>query len=122
MFSFLDADLLAFNVLVMALTVVVMVDQARTVDGVSNAFGGALETSSERVIVTVLVVVAHITFVPWGVYGRTRSSLGDANFGFSGRELGGRTSELGRFLAVGLLGNVETILGGAFSELTLGDV
>jgi hypothetical protein len=94
-FLLLDDDFLALDFLAMALTVVVVADEARTVDRVGNAFGGALDASAEGVVVTVVVVVAHITLVSWGFYGRTRSPLSDANFGFSGREVGGRASKLG---------------------------
>jgi hypothetical protein len=125
---FLDDDLfaLAFDVLAVVVTVMVVVaDQARAVDGMGDAFGNTGKTTAEGMVLAVVAVVAHITLVPWGFDDRTGSSLGDANL-FSG-ELGGGASEVGRFAAVGLLGDAEAVLGGAnwaggLAETTLGGV
>jgi len=113
--SLADDNLLALtlNVLAVVVTVVVVVaDQARSVDGMGDAFSDALDTTAERVVLAVVTVVAHITLEPRVLDGSSGSSLGDANFGRAGRELGGRTSEAG-FLAVALLGDAEAVLGGA---------
>jgi hypothetical protein len=76
------------------------------------------------VVLAVVAVVAHITLVPRGFDGGTRSPLGDADF--LSWEVGGRASEAG-LLTVRLLGNAEAVLGGAdraggLAVPTLGDV
>lgn len=57
------------------LVVVVVVTQGWTVDGVGDAFSYALDAATEGVVVALVVVIAHITLVLWGV---DRSSSGGA--------------------------------------------
>jgi hypothetical protein len=88
--------------------VVVVADERWAVDGVSDAFGNTLDTAAEGVILSLVVVIAHITLVFWGVDSGSRSSL-DSNF-FSGMAgwIDGRARSL-LYCVVGLLAGSEVL-------------
>jgi len=107
--TFLDNHFLA-GALVL---VMVVVKKARSVDGVGDTLSDSRNSATERVIVTVVVVIAHITFGPGRVDGGARSSLLDTNLFGCGWELCVRTSEAGSLLGVSLAGSAESVLGGS---------
>lgn len=126
--NFLSDRFLAMTVgwLVM---MVVMTEEARSVDRMSNTFSYSLNSAAETVVVAVVVVIAHITSVLWWVDCRSSSPLFDANFCVSAWEIRSWTSETRSLLTVVLLRSSEALFGstsynwaGAFTELTLGNV
>jgi hypothetical protein len=107
--TFLDNHFLA-GVLVL---VMVVVKKARSVDRVGDTLSNSRNSATERVIVTVVVVIAHITFVSGRVDGGARSGLLDTNLFGSGWELCVRTSEAGGLLGMSLSGSAESVFGGS---------
>jgi hypothetical protein len=75
-YDFLTNGLLAATVLGLLVLVVVVMTEAGSVNGVSYSLGNTLDTTAEAVVVTVVVVIAHITLVMWrGVDGAEGSSF-----------------------------------------------
>jgi hypothetical protein len=131
-FLFFDNYLFRVNAgrVVMLVVVVVVMTEGRSVDWVSNAFGNTLDTATEGMILSVVVVIAHITLVFWcvngsscrsfyanfflgitgWVYGRAGSVLYGV-FCLLGSEVLSGTSEAGRFFLVEVSGSsTETVL------------
>jgi len=112
--TFLDDDLLALDVLAVPV-VMVMAEQGRSVNRMSDPFSDAFESSTKGVVLALAVVIAHITLVVMGgrVDGGARRAFFDANFGLAGGgKVGGGTSEV----AVSFDG------ASVLAELTFGDV
>jgi hypothetical protein len=107
--TFLDNHFLT-GVLVL---VMVVMKKAGSVDRVGDTLGNSRNSATERMIVTVVVVIAHITSVSGRVDGGARSSLLDTNLFGSGWELGVWTSEAGSLVGVSWSGSAETAFGGS---------
>jgi hypothetical protein len=112
----------------MTVVMVVMSEKRWTVDGVGDTFGYTLNTTTEAVVVTVVVVISHITLEFGGIYGGTGSPLSDTDSSISGWAVNSCTSEAGFFLAKVLSRDAESVLGstndgaGTFTELTFGNI
>lgn len=59
-FGVFDSDVLLYNTIFVVVVMVMMVVTA-AVDRVQDAVGGAVETLTERVVLAVVVVIAHVT-------------------------------------------------------------
>jgi hypothetical protein len=114
--------------------VVVVTDERWAVDGMGDAFGNTCNTAAEGVILALVVVIAHITFVFRGVDGSSRSSF-DSNF-FSGIAgwVDGRAGGL-LYFVFGLPGGSEVLgwaseagalflegVTGGYTEAVLGEI
>jgi hypothetical protein len=98
-FAFFNSHFSAFNLFSFSVRMVMVVtEETGSGDGmcnaVSSAFGKALDTTAERVVLTFVVVVAHIT-LSWRINGSASSLLCDANFGSSTGKFCSSTAEFG---------------------------
>jgi hypothetical protein len=97
---------------VMVVVVVMVVQEGWSVDGMANTLGNTLDSSTERMVLTVVVVIAHITLVPWGVDCGTRGCDLLTDLGLTRWKFGGSSSELSGFLTECTSRDSEAVLGG----------
>ena len=103
--------------------VVVVVKDGGAVDGVGDALGNTLDTATEGVILTLVVVIAHITLVLRSVDGCSSSALYSNFFGGLGsRELSCETTETGACVFVEVTGGSTADGDGVLTELAFGSV
>ena len=62
------------------LVVVVVMTERWTVDWVGDALGNTLDSATERVVLSLVVVIAHVTLVLWRVDGSSRGGTLYSNF------------------------------------------
>jgi hypothetical protein len=119
----LDDDFFAGGRRRVVLVVVVVVAERRAVDGVSDAFSYSLDTTTERMVVTVVVVIAHITLVLWGVDSRSRSGALYSNlFWLRAGELSCVATEARAGVFVVITGGGTSDRDGVLAELTFSGV
>jgi hypothetical protein len=105
------------------LVVVVVVAERWTVDGVGDAFSYALDTTTERMVVAVVVVIAHITLVLWCVDSRSRGGTLYSNlFRLRVRELSCVATEAGAGVFVVVTGSGTSDGDGVLAVLTFSGV
>lgn len=110
-----DSDFLVFDDFFtgssrVVIVVVVVMAERGTVDGMSDAFSYTLNTTTERMVVSVVVVIAHITLVLWGVDGFSSGGTLYSNFFWL------RSGELSCVTTESGAGVFEVVTGGSTSD------
>jgi hypothetical protein len=105
----------------MVVVVVVMRAKRWTVDRVSNTFSNTLDTAAERVMLTLVVVIAHITLVLRGVDSSSSGGTLYSNFfRLRSGEFSGVASKSRSGVFVVVTGSCSCNWDSAFTELTFG--